>query len=231
VKRIALEALAIVLVAVVLGTAGHSLQPPKAKIPFVGDYKNPYLASPPPAPRPPPSEAAGAGAKPEAKTSSGTGVYSPPAAGSEAGAAGSPAGEGAAEPEKPPYVDPDGIIVEIDVAEASTEHEDGSTFLDARRTRFYLDGHIPGARAMSVWEGDFGDRFSQFLNEVEDLEQTYVVYCMSKNCEDSHMLAERMKGAGFKRIRVLRGGFPAWKDAGHAFETGPEKPRAGEEGK
>ena len=72
------------------------------------------------------------------------------------------------------------------------------------------------------WEGDFDENFTEFINTA-DFDVPYVVYCMSENCEDSHLLAERMKGAGFSIVLVFREGFPGWKKASKPIVAGPEK--------
>ena len=122
-----------------------------------------------------------------------------------------------------------GPVREILLKEAYEEWGNETTFIDARRTRHYEEGHIKGARTMSVWEGDFDDNFTNFMNDIEDTETPFVLYCMSKNCEDSHMLADRMVGAGFTNLMVFKEGYPGWSKAGYPTEKGPEKPSHGEE--
>ncbi len=227
-SRFVLEALGIIIVAVVLGTAFHLLRTDaEGRIPFVRDYPNAFrarsVADEPPSADPGPgavSRAPDRGGPSADQGPSGDvdGPPIPPPSADVSPATTAPPPSTPAE-SKSAFDDPDGIIREIELADAIEEWENGTTFLDARRTKQYQEGHIPRARPMSVWEGDFDEKFSLFLNEAE-LEAPYVVYCMSKNCEDSHMLAERMKGAGFTTIMVFRGGFPDWKAAGRPVESG-----------
>ena len=216
-RRILFQALAILALAGGFGTAVHLLRSDRqAKIKFVGSYLNPYRIKeqrldPRHEVLPTPPEAIA-----KASTTSLVPV-SPPVSPEEK--------KNAEEKEndREPFVDPDGIIREIEIDEAFEFWQDRITFLDARRTRYFEAGHIARARAMSVWEGDFDDKFTTFINEAE-FGEIYVVYCMSKNCEDSHMLAERLKGAGFTSIMVFRGGFPEWQKAAKPIETGAEEP-------
>lgn len=222
-KTIVIETAAIVVVSLILGTGFHLLRTDGdkgRKIPFVGSYPNPFKVMPPPSRETP--------STPENKIPSDPKIVNP----GVKQPVNDPNNPGSEVVQTPPvskqgpqqkagFQDPDGIIREIRVEEAFEEFQNETVFLDARRTRYYVEEHIEGARAMSVWEGSFDDKFSEFINEVE-LEVPYVVYCMSENCEDSHMLAERMKGAGFTMILVLRGGFPEWKKAGHPIAAGEE---------
>ena len=133
-----------------------------------------------------------------------------------------PEQENAEAPEPAPYVDPDGVITEIRLDQAHQWFLDEAPFLDARRTRRYEEGHIEGARAMSVWEGDFGEKFDVYINTA-DADFPCVVYCNGKRCEDSHRLAERLKASGFSQVLVFKDGYPAWEAAKYPIETGPEK--------
>src|SRR6185369_12472413 len=49
-----------------------------------------------------------------------------------------------------------------------------------------------------------------------------VVYCSGGDCEDSHMLAQKLYGALFNNVYVYKDGFPDWQKRGGAVHTGVE---------
>jgi rhodanese-related sulfurtransferase len=100
----------------------------------------------------------------------------------------------------------------------------GVPFIDARRTNVFEQGHIAGARSMPVWESDLNDRLKAFYEEGLDPEAPVVIYCSGGNCEDSHMLGERLWGIGFNNVLVYKDGYPDWVKNGGRTETGPATP-------
>lgn len=120
----------------------------------------------------------------------------------------------------PPH--PDKPYVEIHGDDVAALHQAGVLFLDARRTNVYEQGHIAGARPFSVWESDVADKVNALFNERGDgpqASQPIVVYCSGGDCEDSHMLAERLAGA-FPNVYVYKDGFPDWQKRGGSVHTG-----------
>ena len=113
---------------------------------------------------------------------------------------------------------PNVASVDITSEDAMQLWHEKAIFLDARRTDVYQAGHIKGARSMPVWEADIDDRVREFFNEVTDQQQPIVIYCSGGNCEDSHMLAEKLWGAGFENLLVYKDGFPAWQKMSGAVE-------------
>lgn len=116
----------------------------------------------------------------------------------------------------PPH--PNVASLEITNEDALQLWHEKAIFIDARRTDVYNTGHVKGARSMPVWEADIDDRVRDFFNEVTDQQQPIVVYCTGGNCEDSHMLAEKLWGAGFENVLVHTDGFPGWLKIGGAVE-------------
>lgn len=99
---------------------------------------------------------------------------------------------------------------------------DGFLFVDARRTKRYAEGHIPGAVCISAWEPGIEEKVAQ-LPETEPLEAPVVVYCTaSKDCEDSHIVADHLKTVGYLDVKIFEGGFPEWKKKGKQITTGEE---------
>lgn len=98
----------------------------------------------------------------------------------------------------------------------------GALVLDARRTKVYEEGHIAGARNIPVWESDVDAKVTALVNEGRDGAIPVVLYCSGGDCEDSHMLAEKLFGAGFNNLLVYRDGWPDWQKRGGRSATGPE---------
>ena len=121
----------------------------------------------------------------------------------------------------PPH--PDKPYVEIAYAEVVALHDKGALFLDARRTSVYEEGHIPGARPFSVWESDIDQKVNGLFNERSDpraQNEPIVVYCSGGDCEDSHMLAQKLWGIQFNNVYVSKDGFPDWQAHGAPVHTG-----------
>jgi len=115
-----------------------------------------------------------------------------------------------AEQEKPAPVEEEAKTPRILIDEAFEEWEDGALFIDARRSKVYVKGHIPGAVSISPWENTREERVAQ-LAEKEDLAAPVVVYCTrSKDCEDSEMISGDLKQLGFTEVKIFQGGYPVW---------------------
>ena len=95
-------------------------------------------------------------------------------------------------------------------------------FLDARRTSVYRDGHIAGARPFSVWESDVDEKVKAYFAEGTDQSAPIVVYCSGGNCEDSHMLAEKLYLVGFDNVLIYKDGYPDWIQRGLPVTKGSE---------
>jgi rhodanese-related sulfurtransferase len=113
--------------------------------------------------------------------------------------------------------------VEIGYNDVAALHAAGALFLDARRTSVYEQGHIAGARPYSVWESDIDEKVNKLFAERGDERQQaqpIVVYCSGGECEDSHMLAQKLWGIQFNNVYVYKDGFPDWQKHGAAVHTG-----------
>lgn len=120
----------------------------------------------------------------------------------------------------PPH--PDKPFVEAAGADVAWLQARGALFLDARRTSVFQEGHIAGARPISVWEADVDEKVMALVNEGRDLQQPVVIYCSGGDCEDSHMLAQKLFGAGFNNLLVYKDGWPDWQKRGGPSRTGME---------
>jgi rhodanese-related sulfurtransferase len=130
----------------------------------------------------------------------------------------------AAAPAKEFNPHPDKAYIEIGFDDVKALHDKGVLFLDARRTSVYEQGHIPGARPFSVWESDIDDKVNKLFAERSDPKDQnlpIVVYCSGGDCEDSHMLAQKLWGIQFNNVYVYKDGFPDWQKHGEPVHTGP----------
>lgn len=118
---------------------------------------------------------------------------------------------------------PDKAYIEIAYKDVAALHAGGALFLDARRTSVYEQGHIAGARPFSVWESDAEDKVRALWDQRQDPKEQalpIVVYCSGGDCEDSHMLSQKLWGAQFNNVYVYKDGFPDWQSKGGAVHTG-----------
>lgn len=74
------------------------------------------------------------------------------------------------------------------------------TFIDARPTKVYRQGTIPGSASLPDTQFD---------------KQKLVIYCGGFSCEKSHKVADMLIAAGLpaKMINVYAGGLPEWKQS------------------
>jgi rhodanese-related sulfurtransferase len=118
---------------------------------------------------------------------------------------------------------PDKPYIEIAFADVKALHGRNVLFLDARRTSVYEQGHIAGARPFSVWESDIDDKVRKLFDERGEpaqQAQPIVIYCSGGDCEDSHMLAQKLWGIQFNNVYVYKDGFPDWQQRGGSVHTG-----------
>jgi rhodanese-related sulfurtransferase len=146
-----------------------------------------------------------------------------PAAAESASSSSPPAGSAAAGSSQrfPPH--PDKASVEIGTDDAEALFREKRLFLDARRSSVYADGHVAGARSFPVWEADIAERVKTFFEEGLDQNAPIVIYCSGGDCEDSHMLAEKLYMIGFNALYVDKDGFPGWVKKGLPVNKG-DKP-------
>ncbi|HLN79608.1 MAG TPA: rhodanese-like domain-containing protein [Thermoanaerobaculia bacterium] len=118
----------------------------------------------------------------------------------------------------PPH--PDKSAIEVAPENVLLLHRRNALFLDARRSSVYADGHIPGARSLPVWESDIDARVKALYEEGLDQRAPIVAYCSGGNCEDSHMLAEKLYMVGFDNVLIYKDGFPDWQKRGLPVNRG-----------
>ena len=108
------------------------------------------------------------------------------------------------------------------IATAFEEWEAGTLFIDARRTKSYVEGHIPGSISISPWESGREEKVARLAGD-EPHEAPVVIYCTrSKDCEDSEMIASDLKKFEFSNVMVFQGGFPVWQEQEKPIAEGEE---------
>jgi len=241
-RRFLAEAGTLAGLAVACALVSNALADRQRRLALRGDYPNATRvtarAAAPAAPAPAPSAALpepdgpAAVAPPGATVPPGTApAPAAPTAPQAAGAAkgeGAPAAPSAAAPKAdpsaellarfPPHGQP---YAEIGGEEAAWLHGRGALVLDARRTKDYAQGHVAGARSFPIWESEqVKERVENLVAEGRDGRLPVVLYCSGGDCEDSHMLAQMLFGAGFENLLVYRDGFPDWLRRGGAVAAG-----------
>jgi rhodanese-related sulfurtransferase len=117
-----------------------------------------------------------------------------------------------------PEFRPDLPALEITPLQAYKLYQMGALFIDARRTEDYIEGHIPDAISIPIWESGADALIEEVPFVGEDI--AIVTYCAGGDCEDSHMLADRLYDRGFLNALVYRDGYPNWVERGWPTHTG-----------
>jgi rhodanese-related sulfurtransferase len=185
-------ALSVVAAGVLAAAVANWFASPTRRLPWIGSYPN-ALKVPPPSDAPAPAPSSSAGPAPAASAPAPAKDY-------------------------PPH--PDRPWLDITGDEAVALHSRGVPFLDARRTAVYGEGHVAGARSFPIWESTVDEGIKKLFEEGYDVNAPLVVYCSGGDCEDSHMLAERLHGYGFNNALVYTGGFPDWQKRGMPVDKG-----------
>ena len=110
-------------------------------------------------------------------------------------------------------------IREISGPEAWLAFQSKASFLDARRSTEFTEGHIAGAWCAPVWEADLDDRLISFkAARRPGPEDPIVIYCSGGDCHDSHLLAAKLLKEGYYHLLIYRDGYPGWVAQGHPIE-------------
>jgi rhodanese-related sulfurtransferase len=83
--------------------------------------------------------------------------------------------------------------------------------LDARSLGDFDAGHLPGA--VSFPNATRSEAFYELAALLQP-EQSLLVYCSRKTCDDALQLALFLREQGSKKIHVFAEGFQAWREAG-----------------
>ena len=140
------------------------------------------------------------------------------AAGVRAGG-GTAASQAASDRPKPPEVE---LMMEAGELKRKVDRNEPLTVIDVRGTDSFVasDGKIKGA--IHVKPRRLRARLA--LPPLRDVprDQEVVTYCACPADEASIRAAQVLQSAGFKRVRVLKGGWQAWLNARGRVETKPK---------
>ena len=96
----------------------------------------------------------------------------------------------------------------IGTEEAEQLHsQSGILFIDARKLGEYKHAHIPAA--VHLGRSSFETDYPAMENRLKAAD-TLVVYCTSRQCEDSSIVATRLSQLGYESVLVFEGGWAEW---------------------
>lgn len=109
---------------------------------------------------------------------------------------------------------PDGAFEVIGATElgalpAGALYDRSVRFIDVRSRAAYAQGHVPGAVNLSLVSSLSREELSKVAKTGDEI----VFYCQSKYCGQSAIAAAKAVAWGYKKVYLLDGGLPAWKDA------------------
>jgi adenylate cyclase len=105
---------------------------------------------------------------------------------------------------------------EIDATTAKALHDRGKiTFVDVRAASDFVQGHIPGAKNLSLAGFLSKENLAQVAGKNDDV----VFSCFGKYCTYSAYGAAKALLWGYTHVYRFAGGYPAWKDAGYPTEA------------
>lgn len=81
-------------------------------------------------------------------------------------------------------------------------------FIDARSQEQYNEGHIRGA--ISIPYENLEKYYETLIKEIPP-DKFIIVYCGSRSCQLSMMLAKELIQMGYSNVMVLKGGWKEWK--------------------
>ena len=103
-------------------------------------------------------------------------------------------------------------VTVIDLAEAvRLARAHAAAFVDARSPDVYALGRIP--RALNIPSTDFAAGFGKVRHLLDPAAAT-VVYCTSEECDESDLVVEALRKAGFTSLLHYKQGWNAWENAG-----------------
>jgi rhodanese-related sulfurtransferase len=94
------------------------------------------------------------------------------------------------------------------------EDRESFVLVDALAPMVYAHSHLPGAINLPSSNVD-PDRVAR---RIQDRKTEIVVYCSSKDCEDSHVTAAKLVQLGYTNVRHYPGGKDEWRDLGLPLE-------------
>jgi rhodanese-related sulfurtransferase len=117
-----------------------------------------------------------------------------------------------------------GQLEVISLAELKSLLEENTPILiDVRDEDVFLRGQIPGALNYPLKTYESFQK--ALLEELETSEHPIILYCGSKGCKDSQLMADKLAEAGIPKSRlfVYKGGWIDWAINRGKIETGPAR--------
>jgi len=90
-----------------------------------------------------------------------------------------------------------------------------AVFVDARVQDDYAEGRIKGSVSMPL--NHFDERIEEFLDKYP-FSKHIITYCSGRECEDSHILAEKLIHLGYIEVKIFIDGYPGWEEKGYPIE-------------
>lgn len=104
-------------------------------------------------------------------------------------------------------------LPKIDLVTAEHIHDQGrAVFIDARMSADYAAGHIDGAINIPVYYSPT-DRLAALSAVPKD--SSLVIYCQSKTCTYSRLVADSLSADGYAQMSLFEGGWQDWSQAHH----------------
>jgi len=118
-------------------------------------------------------------------------------------------------PQAPPlylFLDTQVAEGEITIVDAlALEKSEGVLWVDARVRAEFEKGHVPGAILLN--EQEWEPLILEAMETIARNDKTMIIYCDAQRCDANHQLAEKLRDLGQPDVRVLAGGWNAWKSA------------------
>jgi TolB-like protein/rhodanese-related sulfurtransferase/Flp pilus assembly protein TadD len=105
--------------------------------------------------------------------------------------------------------------ITIDATRAKTLYDRAVPFVDVRDDADWNAGHIPDAVHLELFNVFSEARLSKIVGKNEEV----VIHCAGPSCGLSAGACVSAVSWSFTRVYYFRGGFPAWKAAGHPFKV------------
>lgn len=101
---------------------------------------------------------------------------------------------------------------EVGMKEVNERWKGDVIWLDARPRDQFQQEHIPGARLLN--EQEFDSLLLELLDELQTASRPVVIYCGGQKCEASRHVREKLLTlVPLEDCFILKGGWPAWKQA------------------
>lgn len=105
------------------------------------------------------------------------------------------------------------FITPARVGEQIAKDPDKHLVLDARDPQAFQEGHLPGARRISVPDIDPNKR-----DPLWERYRSIVVYGENPGSLAAEAVTKRLMSAGYGQVYLMDGGFDAWKSSGRPVQ-------------